>query len=145
MCQSICLPLVSKFTSIVYRFIINAIAILTAENLLPQLHWRHNDQDGVPNHQPHGCLLNRLFRRRLKKPSKLRVIGLYVGNSLRPLNSPHIGPVTRKMFPFDDVIMRLSCTKADHILSWAYLSQVKLQARRKGINYPSNQNESIAA
>ena len=26
------------------------------------LHWRHNDHDGVSNHQPHGCLLNRLFR-----------------------------------------------------------------------------------
>ena len=24
----------------------------------------------------------------------------------RPVNSPHKGPVTRKMFPFDDVIMR---------------------------------------
>ena len=24
-----------------------------------------------------------------------------------PVNSPHIGPVTRKMFPFDDVIMTL--------------------------------------
>ena len=23
----------------------------------------------------------------------------------RPVNSPHKGPVTRKMFPFDDVIM----------------------------------------
>ena len=22
------------------------------------LHWRHNDHDGVSNHQPHGCLLN---------------------------------------------------------------------------------------
>ena len=28
------------------------------------LPWRHNDHDGVSNHQPHGCLLNRLFRRR---------------------------------------------------------------------------------
>ena len=34
------------------------------------LHWRHNDHDGVSNHQPHGCLLNRLFRRRSKKTSK---------------------------------------------------------------------------
>ena len=25
----------------------------------------------------------------------------------RPVNSPHKGPVTRKMFPFDDVIMGL--------------------------------------
>ena len=69
------------------------------------LHWRHNDHDGVSNHQPHGCLLNRLFRRRSKKTSKLRVTGLCVGNSPGPVNSPHKGPVTRKMFPFDDVIM----------------------------------------
>ena len=27
------------------------------------------------------------------------------GNHRRPVNSPHKGPVTRKMFPFDDVIM----------------------------------------
>ena len=43
------------------------------------LHWRHNDHGGVSNHQPHGCLLNRLFRS--KKTSKLRVTGLCVGNS----------------------------------------------------------------
>ena len=45
------------------------------------LHWRHNDQDGVSNHQPHGRLLNRLFRRRSKKTSKFRVTGLCVGTS----------------------------------------------------------------
>ena len=69
------------------------------------LHWRHNDHGSVSNHQPHGCLLNRLFRRRSKKTSKLRGTGLCVGNSPGPVNSPHKGPVTRKMFPFDDVIM----------------------------------------
>ena len=72
------------------------------------LHWRHNDHDRVSNHQPHGCLLNRLFRRRSKKTSKLRVTGLCVGNSPGPVNSPHKGPVTRKMFSFDDVIMMMS-------------------------------------
>ena len=46
--------------------------------------WRHNDHDGVWNHQPHGCLLNRLFRRRSKKTSKLHVIGLCVGNRWIP-------------------------------------------------------------
>ena len=45
------------------------------------LRWRHNEHDGVSNHQPHHCLLNRLFRRRSKKTSKLRVTGLCVGNS----------------------------------------------------------------
>ena len=45
------------------------------------LRWRHNDHAGVSNHQPHGCLLNRLFMRKSKKTSKLRVTGLCVGNS----------------------------------------------------------------
>ena len=65
----------------------------------------HYDHDSVSNHQPRRCLLNRLFRRRSKKTSKLRVTGLCVGNSPGPVNTPHKGPVTRKMFPFDDVIM----------------------------------------
>ena len=53
------------------------------------LQWRYNDHDCVWSHQPHGCLLNRLFRRRSKKTSKLRVTGLCVGNSPGPVNSPH--------------------------------------------------------
>ena len=45
------------------------------------LQWRHNWRDSISNHQPHDCLLNPLFRRRLKKTSKLRVTGLFAGNS----------------------------------------------------------------
>ena len=45
------------------------------------LQWRHNERDGVSNHQPHDCLPNRLLRRRSKKTSKHRVTGLCVGNS----------------------------------------------------------------
>ena len=45
------------------------------------LHWRHNGHDSVPNHQPHDCLLNRLFGRRSKTTPKLRVSGLCAGNS----------------------------------------------------------------
>ena len=63
------------------------------------LRWRHNGRDSVSNHQPQDCLFNRLFRRRSKKTSKLRVTDLCAGNS------PHKWPVTRKMLPFDDVIM----------------------------------------
>ena len=46
------------------------------------LQWRHNGGDSVSNHQPHDCLLNRSFRRRSKKTSKLRVTGQCAGNSL---------------------------------------------------------------
>ena len=45
------------------------------------LEWRHNGRDGVSNHQPHDCLLNRLFRRRSKKTSQLRITGLCARNS----------------------------------------------------------------
>ena len=76
------------------------------------LHWRHNDHDGVSNHQPHGWLLNRLFWCRTKKTSKLRFTGLCAWKSPGPVNSPRKGPVTRKMLPFDDVIMNLPETYA---------------------------------
>ena len=82
------------------------------------LQWRHNDHDGVSNHQPHDCLLNRLFRRRLKKTSKLRVTGLCAGIHRGPVNSPHKWPVTRKMFPFDDVIMCISRYICMNLKSW---------------------------
>ena len=75
--------------------------------ILNTLRWRHNGCDSVSNHQPRECLLRRLIRRTSKKTSKLRVTGLCVGNSPGPVNSPHKGPVTRKMFPFDDVIMKI--------------------------------------
>ena len=45
------------------------------------LRWRHNGRDCVSDHQTHDCLLNRLYRRRSRKTSKFRVIGLCVGNS----------------------------------------------------------------
>ena len=69
------------------------------------LQWRHNGRDGVWNHRHYGCLLNRLFGCRSKKTSKLRLTGLCVGFHRGPVNSPRKGPVTRKMFPFEDVIM----------------------------------------
>ena len=47
----------------------------------PPLQWRHSERVGVSNHQSRDCLLNRLFRRRSKKTSKLRVTGLCAGNS----------------------------------------------------------------
>ena len=50
-------------------------------NPSPSLRWRHNGGDSVSNHQPHDCLLNRLFRRRSKKTSKLRVTVLWAETS----------------------------------------------------------------
>ena len=49
--------------------------------ILYPIQWRHNGGDSVSNHQPQITRLNRLFRRRSRKTSKLRVTGLREGNS----------------------------------------------------------------
>ena len=56
---------------------------LTRKNLdvIIPLQWRLNEHDSVSNHQRLDCLINRLFRPRWKKTSKLRVPGLCEGNS----------------------------------------------------------------
>ena len=54
------------------------------------LQWRHKC---AWNYLRFNCLCNRLSRRRSKKTWKLR------------MDSPHKGPVTRKIIPFQDVIM----------------------------------------
>ena len=52
------------------------------ENIIwSPLLWCYNGRDGVSNRQSDDCLLNRLFRRRSKNKSKLRVTGLCAGNS----------------------------------------------------------------
>ena len=79
--------------------------MLIAHLVRTALQWRHNETDGVLNHQPHDCLLNSLFMRRWKKTANLRVTVLCAEIHRGPVNSPHKGPVTRKMFPFDNVIM----------------------------------------
>ena len=57
------------------------IHIAAWSQLKSALQWHHTGHDSFSNHQPHDCLLNRLFRRRSKKASKLRVTGLCAGNS----------------------------------------------------------------
>ena len=52
----------------------------TTVQKLYSLQWRHSERWCL-SHQPKECLLNRLFRRRSKKTSKLRVTGLCEGNS----------------------------------------------------------------
>ena len=58
-----------------------ALMIWCTHLLMMPLRWRHSGHDSVSNHQPHHCLLNRLFKRRSKKTSKLRVTGLCARNS----------------------------------------------------------------
>ena len=66
------------------------------------LQWRHNERHRISNHRRQDCLLNRLFRCRSKKTSKLRVTGLCEGNS----------PVT------DDLPTQRPCYTSRHSCRW---------------------------
>ena len=80
------------------------------------LQWRQNVHDRVSNHQPHDCLLNRLFRRKSKKTSKLLVTGLCAGNSPGTGEFPAQMASNAEMFPFDDVIMLWRVINLDRCL-----------------------------
>ena len=54
-----------------------------------------------------------------------------------PMNSPHKGPVTRKMFPFDDVIMIRCCFTDNNITKNVCQSQRPVLQGRASIWRPS--------
>ena len=72
------------------------------KDLVLALQWRHNERDVIWNHRLLDCLLYSLFRRISKKTSKLCYWPQW-GESTG--DSPRKGPGTRKIFPFNDVVM----------------------------------------
>ena len=65
------------------------------------LQWRHNELDGISNHQL-----------TIVSSTVYSDADLVPGIRRWPVNSPHKRPVTRKMLPFDDVIMRFLCIRS---------------------------------
>ena len=76
------------------------------------LQWRHNELDSISNQQPHDCLLNRLFRLRSKKTSKIRVTCPCEENS--PVTGEFLAQRASNVenVSFDEVIMYISATTA---------------------------------
>ena len=69
------------------------------------LQWRHNGCDGISNHQPrdYSTVYSAADQRKHQSSASLAFVRrIHRG----PVNSRRKGPVTRKRFPFDDVIMR---------------------------------------
>ena len=55
------------------------------------LQWCHNERHGISNHRHFDCLLNRLFRGKSKKTSKLHVTGLWIcGTCFRRRFTDHV-------------------------------------------------------
>ena len=94
------------------------------------LQWRHDRHDGVSNHQPHGSLLNRLFRRRSKKTTKLRVTGLCARNSPVPDEFP-----AQRASNVENVSIWWCHHEIDSSDVFSWLPQVHGVVRRRG-NHP---------
>ena len=104
--------------------------------LLP-LRWRQNGRDSVSNHQPHNVnstVYSDADRGKHQNSASLAFVrGIHRG----PVNSPRKWPVTRKMFPFDDVIMfRVA---SPHSYDYFSASEVTLEVYYQEILY-SNRN-----
>ena len=76
---------------------------------ISSLQWRHNERDDVLNHQTYDGLFTQPFIQGAdqRKHQNSESLAIVRGIHRWPVNSPHKGPVTRKMFTFDDVIMHI--------------------------------------
>ena len=75
-------------------------------HFLNLLQWRHNEPEASQITSIKIVYSTVYSRRGSKKASKLRASLAFVrGIHRSPVNSPHKGQVTRKMFPFDNVMM----------------------------------------
>ena len=88
------------------------------------LQWRHNGRDGVSNHQHHDCSLKRLFRRRSKKTSKLRVTGVCEGPAQRASDAEDVSIWWRH----HDIKITKYCLKSSKFRTWFY-SPVECRTR----------------
>ena len=87
-------------------------------------------------------------QRKHQSPASLAFVrGIHRG----PVNSPHKGPVTRKMFPFDDVIMRMSqlrtmvlsiCVKWSMMCIITIIGAALVVARHREFSFVDYQDEN---
>ena len=96
------------------------------------IQWRHNEHDDVSNHRRLDCLLNRLFRRRSTKTSKLPVTGPFEGNppvagGFPSQRTRNVGNVSSWWVHHDDVI------KWKHFpRNWPFVREI----HRSPVNFP---------
>ena len=85
--------------------LVGAGHIRCGESGTPLLGWRHKERDSVSYHRRLDCLLNGCSGADQRKHQSSASLAFVGGIHRWPVNSPHKEPLTRKMFPFDDVII----------------------------------------
>ena len=93
------------------------------------LQWRNNGRDGVSNHQLIILYSNVYSGADQRKHQNSASLAFVRGIHRWPMNSPHKWPVTRKMFPFDDIIMMfVSC---DIEINFVQVGTSRMKTTRK--------------
>ena len=108
-----------------FKIEINTKTIFSRWCSYAPLQWRHKKLDGVWHHQPHVCLLIRLFSHRSKQTSKLSVTGLCAGNSpvtdefpaQRASNAENVS-IWWRHHALSEVGARLQYGVSDYLHSW---------------------------
>ena len=108
-----------------------------------QIQWLYNERDVILNYRRLDCLFNRLLWHRSKRTPKLRVTGLceWIGFHRWPVNSPHRCPVTRKMFPFDDVIVNIQAVNWWHAIRLTNIPLSAINDEADTKSYLDNDNK----
>ena len=89
------------------------------------LQWRHNERDGVSNHRRsviYSTVCSGANQRKRQNSALVAFVCVWWWWGDSPVNSPQKGPVTRKMFPFDDAIVSRS---AGQILAQYHHSDIQ--------------------
>ena len=94
---------------------------------------------GVSNYLSIECLFNTLFSVTTKSHQRSALLSLCEGNP--PIDSPHKGRVTQKMFPFDDVITVLSIYPSGYLITLA--SHDSLSAREATLRNMDNESHKL--
>ena len=88
------------------------------------LHWRHNEHDGISqisSLQIYSTVYSGADHRKHQSSASLAFVR---GIHRWPVNSPHKGPVTRKTFPFDYIIVNTYILVATDSLTGHHLQNI---------------------
>ena len=146
--ESCCFPyrhmkdsLLSLWRIVLIEVILNA-CMWNRESWI-SLQWRHNGRAGVSNHQCIYCLTVSTGADQRKHQSSAS-LAFVRGIRRGPVNSPHKWPVTRKRFPFDDVIMLQKCHCMIHVVTDIIHTQFISACAIGGQNPPITSLDCIA-
>ena len=108
----------------------NVLLLAYRQTATISLQWRHNECNGVSNHQPDDCLVDRLFRCRSKKTSKLRVTGLCAGHSFVKTTTYRHNYKSINVWMLTMISLLLLFSQCPYLLQWSL--QFRESSRRHG-------------